>query len=99
MVKTHKGELRVCPKGHKYYKSSDCPTCPICEVERKPEKGFLSTIVAPARRALENQGIKTLEQLSSYTEAEILELHGIGKTTIPKLKTALNSKGLKFKMG
>ncbi len=30
-----KGTLRVCPKGHKYYKSSDCPTCPVCESHRK----------------------------------------------------------------
>jgi predicted RecB family nuclease len=92
-----KRELRICPKGHKYYKSSNCPTCPSCEAERKPEKGFLSKITAPARRALEDKGITTLKQLSQYTEGEILELHGIGKTSIPKLKSALKSEGLKFK--
>lgn len=33
-----------------------------------------------------------------YSEAEILELHGMGKTSIPKLKQALKSAGLKFKI-
>ncbi len=97
MTKKPKGELRICPKGHRYYKSSDCPTCPVCESERKPKKGFLSKIAAPARRALENKGIKSLKQLSHHTELEILELHGMGKTSIPKLKLALKSEGLKFK--
>jgi hypothetical protein len=93
------GVLRTCPKGHTYYKSSDCPVCPICETERKPETGFLSTLGAPARRALENKGIKTVKQLSQYTEKEILSLHGMGKSTIPKLKDALESAGLKFRDG
>ena len=88
---------RTCKAGHTYYKSSDCPTCPICEQERKPEIGFLSSLVAPARRALEREGITTLRQLSRRTEEEIQELHGIGPTTIPKLKAALAGKGLTFK--
>ncbi|MBS1653130.1 MAG: RNA polymerase alpha subunit C-terminal domain-containing protein [Bacteroidetes bacterium] len=88
--------LRTCPKGHQYHKSSDCPTCPICEAERKPKDGFLSLLGAPARRALENANIATLEQLSKYSEKEILKLHGIGKTTIPILKKQLESTGLKF---
>ncbi len=25
--------LRMCEKGHEYYKSSDCPTCLTCEKE------------------------------------------------------------------
>jgi DNA-directed RNA polymerase alpha subunit len=63
------------------------------------KKGFLSTLGAPARRALENEGIKSLKKLSQYTEAGILKLHGMGKSTIPKLKDALKSEGLKFKDG
>ncbi|MGE8206983.1 hypothetical protein ACQKP0_20950 [Heyndrickxia sp. NPDC080065] len=54
---TSNKNLRICDKGHKYYKSSDCSTCPICEQERKPEKGFLALLSAPARRALENNGV------------------------------------------
>lgn len=88
--------LKTCSKGHQYYKSSDCPTCPICEEERKPENGFLSLLAAPARRALENAGIKTLAQLSKYSEKEILELHGMGPGSLPKLRAALSEKGLAF---
>jgi hypothetical protein len=91
-----KGTRKVCSNGHIYYKSSDCPVCPVCEQQKKVE-GFLSTIGAPARRALENAGLGTIEQLSKKTEAEILKLHGMGPGTIPKLRTALKSKGLAFK--
>jgi len=89
--------LRTCRKGHQYYKSSDCPTCLVCEQERKPENGFLSLLSAPARRALEHNGITTLEQLSAYSEKEILEFHGMGPASLPKLRTALQENGLTFK--
>ncbi|MES2763703.1 MAG: RNA polymerase alpha subunit C-terminal domain-containing protein [Bacteroidota bacterium] len=89
--------LRTCKKGHQYYKSSDCPTCPICEEERKPENNFLATLSAPARRALESAGITTLKKLAKYSEADILKLHGMGPGSIPKLKTALKTAGLSFK--
>lgn len=88
---------RICSKGHTYYKSSDCPTCPICEQERKPANGFLAELSAPARRALESQGITSLQQLSQYSEKEIMKLHGMGPSSLPKLRKALQSKGLKFK--
>src|SRR6187549_346594 len=88
---------RTCNAGHTYYKSSDCPTCPVCEQLRKPENGFLSLLVAPARRALEREGITSLQQLSHRTERDIQDLHGIGPTTIPKLRSALKSEGLSFK--
>ena len=89
--------LRTCKNGHSYYKSSDCPTCPVCEKERKPIEGFLSLVSAPARRALESQGITTLKKLSKFSEEEILSLHGMGKTTIPKLTQALKEEGLEFR--
>ncbi|SHN73120.1 hypothetical protein SAMN04487896_3143 [Paenibacillus sp. ov031] len=92
-----KGTLRTCEQGHSYYKSSDCPTCPVCEKERKPKEGILSLLSAPARRALENQGITTLQILSQYTEKEILKLHGIGPSAMPKLRQALEEEGLSFK--
>jgi predicted RecB family nuclease len=92
-----KKTLRTCPKGHRYYKSSDCPTCLICEEERKPKDGFLAFVAAPARRALENNGITTLKQLSKFSEEEVLKFHGIGIASLPKLKEALSEKGLSFK--
>lgn len=92
-----KRTLRVCLNGHRYYKSSACITCPECEQQRKPGEGFLSGLSAPARRALENKGIKTLKQLSRFSEKEILALHGMGKTSLPLLKEALQKAGLTFK--
>lgn len=89
--------LKTCKNGHQFYKSSDCPTCPHCEQERKPKEGFLSLLAAPARRALENNNITTLKQLSEFTEKEILKFHGMGKSSIPKLKQALKECQLAFK--
>jgi hypothetical protein len=89
--------LRTCNNGHNYYKSSDCPTCPICEQERKPETGFLSLLSAPARRALENNGITSLQQLSIFSEKEILQFHGMGPASLPKLRKALENEGLSFR--
>ncbi len=88
---------RFCSNGHVYYKSSTCPVCPICEKARKPDEEFLSAIVAPARRALENAGITTLNQLSKMSELDVLKLHGMGPATIPKLRSTLKLKGLSFR--
>ena len=95
MAATRKS-TRTCFKGHRFQKISDCPTCPICEAERRPAAGFLSELSAPARRALESKGIVTIARLSEHTEDEILQLHGIGPSAIPKLKTALHRMGLSF---
>ncbi|PRY55158.1 uncharacterized protein YdhG (YjbR/CyaY superfamily) [Arcticibacter pallidicorallinus] len=92
-----KKNLRVCKKGHQYYKSSDCPICPICEKESERPESFLSFLSAPARRALESKGIGSEETLSQYKEKEILQLHGLGKTSLPPLREALSKKGLSFK--
>lgn len=97
LAKATRKNRRVCPNGHTYIKTSDCPTCPKCEAAQKPTSGFMSTLSAPARRALENQGIKTIKQLSKYSTQQILELHGMGKASIPKLQQALKEAGLTFK--
>jgi len=92
-----KKSLRTCPNGHRYYKSSDCPVCPVCESAKKPAAGLFSTLSAPARRALENAGITTVEVLSGYSEKEILALHGMGPSSVPKLRKALEESGLTFR--
>jgi hypothetical protein len=88
---------KTCEKGHTFFKTSACPTCPICENERKPIDGFLSKLGAPALRALERENIFSLEELSKWTEKELLQLHGIGPSSIPILKNELEEIGLTFK--
>ncbi|MGX2958476.1 RNA polymerase alpha subunit C-terminal domain-containing protein [Peribacillus sp. JNUCC 23] len=94
---TSEKNVRTCNKGHTYYKSSNCPTCPTCEQERKPVNGFLSLLSAPARRALENNGITSLQDLSKYSEKEILQFHGMGPASLPKLRSTLKENGLIFR--
>jgi DNA-directed RNA polymerase alpha subunit len=94
---TSNKSLRTCSNGHQFYKSSDCPTCPKCEQERIPDNEFLSQLSAPARRALENNGITSVQQLSTFNEKEILKFHGLGPASLPKLRTALQTSGLTFK--
>ncbi|WP_396334496.1 RNA polymerase alpha subunit C-terminal domain-containing protein [Alkalihalobacillus sp. MEB130] len=90
-------KARICEKGHTYYKSSECPSCPICDKERKPSSGFLSKLSSPARNALVHEGIDTLQELSKYTEKEILKIHGIGPASLPIMRTLLEEEGLVFK--
>lgn len=50
-------------------------------------------ISAPAHRALESANITSMEQLLSYTEKQLLQLHGFG----PKAIAILKEKGVQFK--
>lgn len=58
---------------------------------------FLSGLGAPARRALEREGITSAAELAQYTKAQILALHGVGPSAIPKLRKTLEAEGLTFK--
>lgn len=62
------------------------------------KQGF-DALSAPARRALENKGIQTPDQLAGYSEAEILALHGMGPGSLPKLRQILAASGFAFKNG
>lgn len=64
---------------------------------QKETEGFLTLLGAPAKRALENNGITTLKKLSRLTEKDLLALHGVGPSTIPVLKKALAAEKLSFK--
>jgi hypothetical protein len=100
MKKRREEESKVCARGHKFYKSSDCPVCPKCwpGYYREGNKGdFPDRLVAPALRALLNAKITNLAQLSGFTESQILELHGMGPSSMPKLRKALKEQGLSFK--
>lgn len=89
--------IRRCPLGHEYTKSSDCNSCPVCERNNQPKAGFLAALAAPARRALQAHGLTTAQALANVSEAEVLALHGVGKTTLPVLRKALKEAGLNFK--
>ncbi len=65
-------------------------------MERKPKDSFSALIGAPARRALERENIRTLEDLAKLTEKDLLKLHGMGPASIPKLKKALKDNGFSF---
>jgi len=49
---------------------------------------------APARRALENAGYTSLDQLTTVTEAELLRLHGFGPKGLRLLREELAARGL-----
>jgi hypothetical protein len=93
-------KLKMCSRGHKFYKSSDCPVCPKCwsGYYKDQKQSDFPKLSAPALRALLNAKIMNLKQLSKFSEEEILGLHGMGPATMPVLKAGLKKKGLKFKM-
>jgi predicted RecB family nuclease len=88
---------KVCPNGHVFYKTPGCSSCPRCEAERRPKDGFLAELAAPARRALEGAGLMTLAKLARRSEAQLMQLHGIGPNAITKLRASLEKEGLKFR--
>jgi len=88
---------KICKQGHVFYKSSDCPTCPICANQNKVSDGFMRDLSAPAQRALISKKITSLQILATHSQTEILQLHGIGKSSIPKLKNALEKQKLSFR--
>jgi hypothetical protein len=58
--------------------------------------GDLPKLAAPAQRALASAGIRRLEQLTGFSEAEIKQLHGIGPNALEQLRGALAAQGLTF---
>ena len=89
--------LKLAKKATNSSKPAIAPPVRSVNKERKPKDGFMANLPAPARRALESKEIDCIEKLAFYSEKEILSLHGMGKGSIPKLKAALQEKGLAFK--
>ena len=59
--------------------------------------GFPEKLSAPVKRALAIAEITSLETLASYSEKEILALHGIGPHDVPILRAALKTVGRVFR--
>ena len=53
-------------------------------------------LAKPAQRALAGEGISSVEQLSKLTEAELIQLHGIGKNAVITIKKILADHNLSF---
>ncbi len=51
----------------------------------------------PAQRALEGVDVYTLEDLSGWTERDVLALHGMGPKAIRILREAMAERGLAFR--
>ncbi|MCK8671193.1 S4 domain-containing protein [Rhodococcus zopfii] len=51
---------------------------------------------APAQRALDGIGVATLEDLTRYTERDLLALHGMGPKAVRILREDLERHGLSF---
>jgi len=63
-----------------------------------PGDGDLPTAIGrPATRALHGAGLKTLDQVATQSEAELLALHGVGPKAIRLLTEALAERGLSLR--
>ncbi len=60
------------------------------------ERKLPAGLAAPAIRALEGAGYVRLEQLAKVSEAEVLQLHGMGPKAMETLRDALAERGLSF---
>lgn len=89
-------QKKICKQGHIFYKSSDCSTCLICDKE-KLKAGIFADMGSPVRRALDHARIKTLKQLARHTEQEILNMHGVGPSSMQLFKKKLKNDGFSFK--
>jgi len=69
---------------------------PELDVSNQAESDLPAGLAKPAQRALAGAGYVRLELLTSVSEEEILELHGMGPKALATLRKALAAKGLSF---
>ena len=62
----------------------------------EPENDLPTELAKPARRALAGAGYVRLEQLTKVSEAELLQLHGMGPKALEQIRRALAAKGQSF---
>ena len=85
----------TCANGHVFDKTSDC-VCPKCGPGGVATSN-LPKIGAPATRALDDADVKDLEDLTDWSERDLLALHGMGPKAVDVLREHLAAKGLAFK--
>ncbi len=79
-----------CENGHTFERSSNCRVCPTCFAQAHSDQEFLKKFSAPAQRAMIRAGITSIDQLEAYSLVELSKLHGIGQSTIIKIKDLLD---------
>jgi len=62
-----------------------------------PNAAAFPRIGGPALRALATAGVRSLRELTSWKERDLLDLHGMGPKGIRILKDALAAQGLAFR--
>lgn len=62
----------------------------------EPESDLPAGLAKPARRALTGAGYVRLEQFTKLSEAEILQLHGMGPKALDQIRRALAARGQSF---
>ncbi|HKQ77650.1 MAG TPA: DNA-binding protein [Blastocatellia bacterium] len=66
------------------------------KTKEQTEGAFPTGVSKPALRALASVGVTRLEQVTRFTEAELLTLHGMGPKAIRIIKAALLEQGKSF---
>src|SRR5205085_5974079 len=64
------------------------------KTSRTGKGGLPAGLSQPAIRALNGAGITRLKQLTKFSEADLLKLHGLGPNGIATVKRALAAQGL-----
>jgi uncharacterized protein YdhG (YjbR/CyaY superfamily) len=85
---------KVCIHGHTYTSVSNNKPCPNCAIQAT---SIWASLSAPVQRALAAANITTTKQLSRFTLEQLLSMHGIGPSAMPKLSLILELLGLQFK--
>jgi len=62
-------------------------------VKGKVESAFPKGVGNPALRALASVGVRRLDQIARFSEAELLALHGMGPKAVGIIKAALRAQG------
>jgi hypothetical protein len=65
----------------------------------KVESAFPKGVGNPALRALASVGVRRLDQITRFSEAELLALHGMGPKAVGILKAALRAQGKSLARG
>ncbi|WP_437731707.1 DNA-binding protein [Sorangium sp. So ce1335] len=61
--------------------------------KEQPQSSFPKGIGKPAQRALASVGVSRLDQVTRFTEAQLMALHGMGPKAIGLIKAVLQADG------